>query len=66
MNKLGLLFCFLLAISYVQSEEIDGLNVTDLYDKLISVTKGMAETNEYKCSNNLRNNRNTIMQQLKQ
>ena len=51
MNKLGLFLCFLLAISYAQTEVIDGLDVNELYDKFTIIAKGMAETTEYKCSN---------------
>ena len=60
MNKLGLLLCFLLAFSYSKSEDIDGIDPSMVYDQLISVTKGMAQTNEYKCSNTLKNNRDKI------
>ena len=51
MNKLGLFFCFILAISYAQTTVIDGLDVNELYDKFTIIAKGMAETTEYKCSN---------------
>ena len=61
MNKLGLFFCFLLAISYVQTEVIDGLDVNELYDKFVIIAKGMAETTEYKCSNTLNTNKATIL-----
>ena len=60
MNKLGLLLCFLLTFSYSKSEDIDGIDASMVYDQLISVTKGMAQTTEYKCSNTLKNNRDKI------
>ena len=61
MNKLGLFFCFLLAISYTQSAEIDGIDVNELYDKFIIIARGLADNNEYKCSNILLNNKNKIL-----
>ena len=60
MKKFELFFCFLLAISYTQSEVIDGIDVDELYDKLINFAKGMAKTNEYKCSNILTTHRTAI------
>ena len=61
MNKLGLFFCFLLAISYTQSEVIDGIDVNELYDKFVIIARGLADNNEYKCSNILLNNKNKIL-----
>ena len=61
MNKLALFWCFFLAIGYTESEVIDGLDVTDLYDKFIIVARGMADNNEYKCSNHLENHRAKIL-----
>ena len=61
MNKLGLFFCFLLAICYVQTEVIDGLDINELYDKFTIIAKGMAETTEYKCSNALIKHKTTIL-----
>ena len=60
MNKLGLFFCFLLAISYVQTQVVDGLDIDVLYDKFVGIAKGMAETTEYKCSNTLQTHKTTI------
>ena len=61
MNKLGLFFCFLLANSYTQSAEIDGIDVNELYDKFVIIAKGMTDNTEYKCSNILIKNKNTIL-----
>ena len=61
MNKLGLFVCFLLAISYAQTEVIDGIDVNELYDKFTIIAKGMAETTEYKCSNTLITHKGTIL-----
>ena len=61
MNKLGLFLCFFLAISYAQSEVVDGIDVDDVYDKFVIIAKGLADSNEYKCSNQLSNNRNKIL-----
>ncbi len=61
MNKLGLFLCFFLAISYAQSEVVDGIDVDDVYDKFVIIARGLADSNEYKCSNQLSNNRNTIL-----
>ena len=65
MNKLGLFFCLLLAISSTQSQEIDGYNITELYDQFIIIAKGMAVTNETKCSNTLINHKKTIFPVVK-
>ena len=64
MNKLGLFLCFLLAISYTQSEVIDGLDINELYDKFTIIAKGMAETTEYKCANSLINNKAKILPEV--
>ncbi len=61
MNKVELFLCFLLAISYTQSEMIDGIDVDEVYGKLIIITKGMAETAESKCSNTLKDNKDLIL-----
>ena len=65
MNKLELFFCLLLVISFTQTEEIDEYNVTELYDKFTIIAKGMAETNETKCSYILINYRKTIFPVVK-
>ena len=65
MNKVGLFICFLLAISFTKSEEIDGIDVDEVYGKLIIITKGMAKTAEYKCSNTLNNKKDEILPVVK-
>ena len=59
MNKFGILFCFLLA--FANSAVIDGIDVSDLYDKLVYVARGMTTTTEYRCVNNLLRNRATLL-----
>ena len=60
MKKFGFLFFVLLAISYTQSEEIDGIDVNALYDNFTIIAKGMAETNASKCSNILIAHKKTL------
>ena len=66
MNKLGLFLCFLLAISYTQSEVIDGIDVNELYDKFTNIAKGLADNTEYKCSNLLINNKNKVLPKVEE
>ena len=65
MNKLGLFFCLLLTISSTHSEEIKDFNITKFQDEFIIISKGMAETTEYKCSNTLINHKKTIFPVVK-
>ena len=59
MNKFGILFCFLLAVS--NSAIIDGIDVNDLYEKIIYVARGMTTTSEYRCVKNLSRNKATLL-----
>lgn len=62
MNKFGLLLYALLAISYAQSSVIDRFNTTDIFEKLINITKVMANSTEYKCAANLTKNKSKVME----
>ena len=61
MNKFGLFLCVLLAISYAQSSVVDGLDINDIYDKFVVISKGMADSTAYKCSANLLKNKQKII-----
>ncbi len=61
MNKFGLFLCVLLAISYAQSSVVDGLDINDIYDKFVVISKGMADSTAYKCSANLLKNKDSLI-----
>ena len=58
MNKLGLIFCFLFVISYIQTKET---NETIIFGMIVNITQGMTDNNEYKCTNILKNNREKLL-----
>ena len=61
MNKFGLFLCVLLTINYAQSSVVDGLDINDIYDKFVVISKGMADSTAYKCSANLLKNKQKII-----
>ena len=65
MKKIDLFFCLLLTFTYTKSEETYIFNLTELYDEFTIISKGMAETNEYRCSKTLINHKKTIFPVVK-
>ena len=66
MNKLGFLFFFLLAIGFSKSVVIDGVDISDIYDKVAIASQGMTNNNEFKCYKDLVKYRSQIINEIVQ
>ena len=64
MNKFLLFLCFLLAIGFTQSEVIDEIDVTDVFEKFLKISKGLTNNTEYKCTKILTNNKARLIRAL--
>ena len=61
MNKFILFLCFLLSTSFIKSEVINGIDVNDLFDKFIVISKGLTDNTEYKCTKILTENKDEMV-----
>ena len=64
MNKFGLFLCFILAIGYAQSSIIDGIDMNDFYEKFIQISKGMSDSNSYKCASTLARHKTKVLEMV--